>query len=214
MNLYYIVSTENCCSHIDSVIPSKYIGELSYKATSALRRNLFFYPSNNSTSNFKHDVAKSILISYNRFEYFSSKKYTSKLKCSYIYKDLKEHDLSILHLSINNPKIFTYNEDDAEVLNLIKEYSQSYYEIMDHIKNIEIYEASINPDSERINFHSNEINQELIGQKQNFPNILKSIEYTEQINKVMLNPKILKRSKKLINIYKNWFDSYIKLRFN
>lgn len=214
MSLYFIVTTENCCSNIESVIPSKYIGELSYKVTGFLRRDLFFKPSANTKSKFSCATAKSIIRSFNRFEYFSNKKYKSQIKYIYIYKALKDYDLSAIHLSIDNPKIFTYSDADSKIIKLIDEYSQSYYEVIDHIKNMEYHQNEINPNHERINFYLNEITQELMGQKQNFPKKLKSMEYSDLIDKIIINPQTLKRSKKLIKIYKNWFDSYIKLRFN
>ena len=214
MTLYYIVITEEACSNIETLIQSKYLGELKYKLTGFLKYELFLNPSKNNPSNFDLSIATYVIISFKRFRHLLNAKEKVNLSNIYLYKDLKEYELSALHLSMNILKIHAYKEEDSKIIQLINDYCQSYYEVINFLKQIEKIKGNLGENAERINFYLNKISIELLDQKESIPDQFKSIEFSEQIERAIKNPILLIRSKKLIKVYSDWHDKITNLRFS
>ena len=217
MTLYYAIVSEEVCSNIDTLIPSKYVGEMTRELVGFARRELKFHSSGDRESNFDPKLCIKVIFTYLWLTRMKSKNLNKSFERIYIYKDLQESDLFFITISMKILKMFSYDENDKEDIELIHEYSSSHNEVLDFLAKAKSHERSaklgITESIQEMDKKLLDAREELEAAKEATPKDFFPPEFIAVINAAIENPKILIRSKKLVDLYFDKHEALTNLRF-
>ena len=217
MTLFFAIAVLEIPSQIQIMLPNKYIGELSdseLNISSSRRKNSL--KSDTASTEKVMDTAKKITEAFFRFQKQQNSKNSTGIAKLYVYKELKESDLTYIHLLLSNPIIFTFtntDEDNAQIL-AIHEISLSYNVVMRVIKHIKSIEKhAVKQLLDAIPMYREEISEELLLQKNTIEQKYELSSFSKELDRFIKDPNLLIRSKRLLNIYSKWLEQLTKLRF-
>jgi hypothetical protein len=218
VTLYYAIVSEEICSNIETLIQSKYVGEFCTKTVSITgRRELRFTSSGDREAKFDHQLCEKVIYAYVSLIRMKSKTLRIPVERIYVYKDLQESDFAFIMLSMKIFKIFSYDENDKQDIELIFECNLSHRRVLDFLKQAKYYERSakvgIAESTQVMEKNLLCAREELKLAKESMPGDFLPTQFISAIDAAIESPKILTRSRKLVDLYFAKHQALTMLRY-